>query len=266
MYPQVWLGLAIPFFSIFQDLSPISQIFFQKRDNRFLKDIDFLLMLKILSRWHEIGKIIRCYLFPNLFQTIAMKLKNTLKCILLFYILFAALLVSGQTVLPLNKFVLVSGRENQPGAVYRFASVKTGIDALVSIDKLSKSASLNGLDFSQLGFAAALQPELSIAPHSWGEVQFSIKYVLAGTNMPATLADLPAKRKKYACKEENCGDLKLYISKQSANSIRVILYMANFYSRILTRKAEFFLQKSDYEKNIPAEIASINLTQQDRGN
>jgi hypothetical protein len=196
-----------------------------------------------------------------------MKLKNSQKWIALLCIFFTTtLFVSGQPAYHFNKYVLVSGKENQQGATYRFASVKTGIDALVTIDKLTKSASLNGLDFSRLGFAAALLPELSIAPHCWGEVQFSIQYVVTGTSTPANLPDLPEKRKTYTCKEENCGDLKLYFSKQSANSCKVILYMANFYGRILTRKPEVFLQKSDYEKIIPAETASINYSQPERGN
>jgi len=188
------------------------------------------------------------------------------KSLLSVLIISTALFVSGQTDFHPRKYTLVSGKERQPGAVYRFASVRTGIDALVTIEKITKTVSLDALDFSRLGFAAAFQPELSIAPHCWGEIQFRVQYVLAGANTPAPLTDLPAKRKAYNFAAENSADMKLFISRQSSNSIKVILYMANFYGRILTRRAEVFLQKSDYEKIVPGETASIGYSHIDMGN
>src|SRR5450432_3137735 len=110
-----------------------------------------------------------------------MKTKNTKKTILSLLAIFATILVSAQANYNFNKCTLVSGTEKQQGAMYRFASVNPEVDALITVDKLTRSASLDSFDISGPGFTAALQPAFSIAPHCWGYVQFNIQFVKAGT-------------------------------------------------------------------------------------
>jgi hypothetical protein len=122
---------------------------------------------------------------------------SSIKNILAIIALFASLAVSAQPSYSFINHTLVSGTDNQQGAVYRFSTVKTGVDALVTIDTLTPGATLDSLDVTALGFNAAFQPQVHIAPHSSGYVQFDIKFVITGTstgvaqiNMPVTGIDI----------------------------------------------------------------------------
>ncbi|MFM9908679.1 MAG: hypothetical protein ACKVOW_05000, partial [Chitinophagaceae bacterium] len=61
-----------------------------------------------------------------------------------------------------QKSSLVSGTDNEVGAVYRFPSVKPGIDALVSIDFISIGVKIADFDDNKNGgFDEAFQPRIN---------------------------------------------------------------------------------------------------------
>jgi hypothetical protein len=83
--------------------------------------------------------------------------------------------------------VLVSGTLNAVGSVYRFSTVKTGTDALVTIVS-AVNASVAMLDQTAGGgggYDAALQPNITVTKLTTGYVDFKIDFVLTGTSTPA---------------------------------------------------------------------------------
>jgi len=57
---------------------------------------------------------------------------------------------------------LASGQAGKDGAIYRFPSVKTGVDALVKISGRSSSlVKLENIDLTSTGFDKAFQPQVS---------------------------------------------------------------------------------------------------------
>ncbi|MBH03319.1 MAG: hypothetical protein CMP08_04230, partial [Xanthomonadales bacterium] len=75
---------------------------------------------------------------------------------------------------------LVSGTDRQVGAVYRFANVASGVDALVTIETLS-NATITAIDANQNGVAEAFSPTIQ-GRGANGFAQFSFRFVDAGTN------------------------------------------------------------------------------------
>lgn len=183
-----------------------------------------------------------------------MILTNFRKSIPLVLTIFAAFAVTAQTNFDFNKYALVSGTDRHTGAVYRFTTVKSGVDAMVTIDKLTRSASLDSLDFTGLGFTAALQPQVSVAPHCWGYVQFNIQFVTAGTSSPVAVKNIPAKGNNYKCCDDK--NVKLDVLNTSATSFKVRMYMVNRHGYALNRKGDVFLQKFAYTNTKPAETAT----------
>ncbi|HLK30746.1 MAG TPA: hypothetical protein VKT28_19370 [Puia sp.] len=49
------------------------------------------------------------------------------------------------------------------------------------------------IGFSRSGDEASLHPELSIAPHRWGYVQFTLQFVATGTYAPVKVPGVPSK-------------------------------------------------------------------------
>jgi hypothetical protein len=86
---------------------------------------------------------------------------------------------------------LVSGTDKHQGAVYRFTTVKPGVDALVTIDTLTGGLTLDSLDVATLGFNAAFQPQIHIAAHNSGYAQFNIQFVITGTSTPMIQLNMP---------------------------------------------------------------------------
>jgi hypothetical protein len=189
-----------------------------------------------------------------------MKTKYTRKSVLLLIVLCLSLLVRSQEGQEFKNYALIYGADKQLGAEYRISSVEKGVDAVVTINRLTRSASLQFLDFSRLGPEATLQPTLSVAPHCWGYIELNIRYVIAGTYIPVVLADLPVKGKNCGWCNEHNKELKLYAIKNSPSSFKVIMYMANFYSHAITRKADVFLQKTSDANLEPAETALTGFT------
>jgi len=178
--------------------------------------------------------------------------------------ILAAFAVTAQTNLDFNKYTLVSGTDRHAGAVYRFTTVKSGVDAMVTIDKLTRSASLDSLDFTGLGFTAALQPQVSVAPHCWGYVQFNIQFVAAGSSSPVAVKNIPAKGNNYKCCDDK--DVKLDVLNTSATSFKVRMYLINRYGYTLNRKADVFLQKFAYTNTKPSETATTGFANEAKGN
>ncbi len=76
--------------------------------------------------------------------------------------------------------VHLSGTDRSVGAVYRFANVKTGVDAIVTITAIS-NATLAVLDQTGQGWNAAFQPNITVPSMQNGYVEFRIDFVTAGT-------------------------------------------------------------------------------------
>lgn len=74
----------------------------------------------------------------------------------------------------------ISGTDKQVGAVYRFPSVKTNVDALVRIKAIS-NATLESIDRTADGFAEAFQPEVRVNGRRNGYIDFQITFVRSGT-------------------------------------------------------------------------------------
>ena len=88
---------------------------------------------------------------------------------------------------------LESGFDKEVGAQYRFPSVKPGFDALVTIDFISPDIKIVDFDDNKNGgFDEAFQPRLMAKSWTKGYAEFTISFVLAGTNKPAQMAEVPA--------------------------------------------------------------------------
>lgn len=79
---------------------------------------------------------------------------------------------------------LISGTDKQVGAIYRFPTVKTGLDALVEIKSISSGVSLGKIDRTADGYSEAFQPEIKINGLTNGYIDFKITFVTANTSNP----------------------------------------------------------------------------------
>ena len=114
-----------------------------------------------------------------------MKANSTPK--LLCTVLFALLL--SQTILaqaPIYRFQnpkLIAGSDRQVGAKYRFSNVKTGVDALVTIDSMTSGIQLENIDRTADGYSEAFQPEYRISSGRNAHILFTITFVRNGSNV-----------------------------------------------------------------------------------
>jgi len=169
-----------------------------------------------------------------------MKTNNPKKSFFSMFAISATMLFSAKTNHCFNKKSLVAGTERRQGAVYRFPTVKCDVDALVTVDKLTRTASLNSVDVSEIGVVSTLQPELSIAPNCWGYVQLLIQFVKTGTTTPVEVNDIPTKGISFG---GNGKDVKLDVLSHSATSFKVRMYTVNRNGYPMNIKADVFLQK-----------------------
>jgi hypothetical protein len=186
-----------------------------------------------------------------------MKTISIKKTLLSLFAVSAAILSRAQVNYNFNKCMLISGNEKRQGAVYRISSVKSDIDAIITIDKVTSSASLDSFTISENGYAS-LQPAFSIAPRSWGYVQFNIQFVRTGTFIPVTMVNIPARGKSYG---NNYKDVKLDVLANSASSFKLRMYSVNYHGYALQAKADLHLQEIANENNDPAEAAVAKLYQ-----
>jgi hypothetical protein len=86
--------------------------------------------------------------------------------------------------------ILISGTDRQPGAVYRFNNVKTGVDAFVTLTFLTPGITVSALDDGS-GYPEALQPTLVVSPFTNGYLEMQIDFLFAGTNTPYVQTKVP---------------------------------------------------------------------------
>lgn len=87
---------------------------------------------------------------------------------------------------------LISGTDKQVGAIYRFPTVKTGLDALVEVKSISSGVSLNKIDRTSDGYSEAFQPEIKVNGLTNGYVDFKITFVTINTSTPVVQANVNA--------------------------------------------------------------------------
>lgn len=76
--------------------------------------------------------------------------------------------------------VLLSGTHLTTGAQYRFANVKIGVDAIVTVSDISPNTFLEEIDYFG-GYDDALETKVNVMPLSTGYVEFDIRFVHAGS-------------------------------------------------------------------------------------
>ncbi|MBI5371992.1 MAG: hypothetical protein HZA79_08195 [Sphingobacteriales bacterium] len=86
--------------------------------------------------------------------------------------------------LSFTTYTLDSGTANTTGAVYRFANVAFGVDALVKITTISAGIQLKNIDRTADGYLEAFQPEYKINGSVNAYIDFRITFVTAGTSIP----------------------------------------------------------------------------------
>ncbi|HXB44214.1 MAG TPA: T9SS type A sorting domain-containing protein [Puia sp.] len=125
-------------------------------------------------------------LYPSLNQTNLCLIKNATITVALSLVT----MVSFSQGLTFTNPALVSGAEGSDGAVYRFPSVTTNVDALVTINGRSSGlVTLDTVDVTSTGFDKAFQPVVTYnkghvnGPAKWW-MEFSVTFVQAGTSTP----------------------------------------------------------------------------------
>ncbi len=81
-----------------------------------------------------------------------------------------------------NSWTLETGTALTSGAVYRFANVATGVDALVTISTITSGVTLRNIDRTIDGYGEAFQPEYRVNGSTNGYIEFQIRFVNSGGN------------------------------------------------------------------------------------
>ena len=95
-----------------------------------------------------------------------------------------------------KNFVLQSGTAGADGAIYRFSSVTTGLDALVKINGRSSSmVKLVSIDLTTTGFEKSFQPQVTYGNNNTSPsgntdwwMEFQVSFVHTTTNTPANVS------------------------------------------------------------------------------
>lgn len=85
---------------------------------------------------------------------------------------------------------LISGSALSIGAVYKFTTVTTGVDATVTIADITGGISITNIDGGG-GFDRALQPVISVPAMQNGYIEFRIDFFEAGTNNVLIQSEVP---------------------------------------------------------------------------
>ena len=176
-----------------------------------------------------------------------MKSYPTKKSILIILVVLAVQFATAQINETSKGFELIT-KKNQSASSFRINSVKANVDALITVEKLSGSATLDSIYLSGIGFSAAFQPELSIAAGSWGYIQFDIQFVQAGTAIPVAVKDIPLAGKKYgrikyAGSNSFGNNAELSVIRSSATSFKVRMYATNLNKSISSVKSNVFFEQ-----------------------
>ncbi len=77
--------------------------------------------------------------------------------------------------------ILLSGADKQVNAKYRFSSVSSGVDAIVTIVSATGGATLSLLDDNAISKPEGFSPQVQVPSGTTGLIEFNIKFVIAGT-------------------------------------------------------------------------------------
>jgi hypothetical protein len=95
------------------------------------------------------------------------------------------------TSLVFDSPTLESGTALQPGAVYRFGNITTGVDALLTVTGFNNGGSIGSIDdFGNGGYQSNFQPTINGTPSLNSSVDFHFQFVLAGTSTPTSFTNL----------------------------------------------------------------------------
>lgn len=86
----------------------------------------------------------------------------------------------------------LSGTNNAVNSVYRFANVKSGTDAIVTITAATGGATLQILDDNNITKPEAFSPSVKVLKNTTGKIEFRIDLVVTGTLVPKILDSLYA--------------------------------------------------------------------------
>jgi hypothetical protein len=175
-------------------------------------------------------------------------LKHSKKSILLGMALMASFFGKAQINDPSDKSLLIAGTENKAGAIYRFASVKSGVDALVTLEKISSSLTIRSINTTGYGYAASFSPELNINAGCWGYALFNVQFVKSGTNVPVNFSDIVFDGRKnikirYADFDQAAKDVKVSVIKASKSSFRVMMYATNLGTQAIKKSGNVAFRK-----------------------
>ncbi len=192
------------------------------------------------------------------------------KSILLILVIIATQFAIAQSNENLKNSSQINCKTKQLAAPYRINSVKPNVDALITIEKLSSSATLDSIYLSGLGFTASFQPELSIAAGRWGYIQFNIQFVEAGTTTPVAVKDIPMAGKKYGrvkyTGSHSFGeDVQLAVIRSSPTSFKVRMYASNLSKSISSVKSNIFFEQFAFSNPslITNPVAEFNASAKD---
>lgn len=116
--------------------------------------------------------------------------KLRISILMIFASLFLTLPAFSQLVF--KNPAITNGDGKNPGTIYRFSQVNTGIDALVSIDSLIGGATLDEIDQKGVGYEEAFQPKIKSGGKGISYVLFTVKFVLQNTTTAVTISSVTA--------------------------------------------------------------------------
>ncbi|HNR15765.1 MAG TPA: T9SS type A sorting domain-containing protein [Chitinophagaceae bacterium] len=134
-------------------------------------------------------------------KTIVLLKQSLVKFVLLIAVTASGVLTQAQSLpvlsdgLKFESFQHISGTNLEVGAVYRFASVTTNVDALVTIDSLVNGAKVNKIDDNSngTGYKAAFQPAVQSGNFIGSSYAvFTIQFVQENTTIPVILQSVNA--------------------------------------------------------------------------
>ncbi|MEO8771467.1 MAG: T9SS type A sorting domain-containing protein [Ferruginibacter sp.] len=113
-----------------------------------------------------------------------MKTNFTIYALLCLALSFGTVSVKSQSTFQYNFNsvpTLLSGTDKAVNAVYRFANVSTGIDAIVTIVSATNGATVDIFDDNTITKPEGFSPKIQVPAHKTGLVEFQVCFVAAGT-------------------------------------------------------------------------------------
>jgi hypothetical protein len=144
------------------------------------------------------------------------------------------------------------------------------MDVMVSVEKLTGSVKAFSLGMPDSGNNLVFNPELALAPGSWGYAILNIELLKKGNNTPYPGPDLNELSKKfgkitYANQEQIAPGTRIYVIKASGNKLKIMIYVTNLSGRLALRKTKIDLEKFNYAGNKPllSQDEQLMASQQD---